>query len=84
VDEVGASWDGPGVMCHEGYRHWYVDNELVSAASLRGAFQMALGSVVEHMHPLWGKGEDDEVYALGKSFAEADGELYRARLEANR
>lgn len=50
VDEVGASWDGPGVVCHEGYTHWYVDDEIVMAAQLRGTFQSALGSHVEHIH----------------------------------
>ena len=32
--------------------------------SIRGTFQMALGSIVEHLHPLWGKGEDDEERTL--------------------
>ena len=67
IAEHGASWDGPGVVCHEGYRHWYVDNEIVEAAKQRHAFAPALASVVEHMHPIWRKGEDDEVYELGQS-----------------
>lgn len=83
VDEVGASWDGPGVVCHEGYRHWFVDNELVAAASLRRVFQPALGSVVEHLHPLWGKGEDDEVYNLGRIAAVQDEALWQERLAAH-
>lgn len=82
VDEVGASWDGPGVVAHEGYRHWYVDDEIVTAAKQRGVWQMALGSVVEHLHPAWSKGADDEVYALGQASAAEDGELYRSRLAA--
>lgn len=80
VDEVGASWDGPGVVAHEGYRHWFVDDELVTAAKQRGVWQMALGSVVEHLHPFWGKGESDEVYELGNAASEQDGKLFRARL----
>lgn len=80
VDEVGASWDGPGVVAHPGYRHWYVDDEIVTAAKQRGVWQMALGSVVEHNHPVWGKAEDDEVYRLGQSFAEQDGKLFRSRM----
>jgi hypothetical protein len=83
VDEVGASWDGPGVVAHEGYRHWYVDDEVVTAAKQRGVWQMALGSVVEHLHPAWGKGADDEVYALGQESAEADRALFVERLAAN-
>jgi hypothetical protein len=79
VAEVGATFDAqPGVVCGP-YRHWFVDDELVAAAKERGVWQMALGSVVEHMHPMWDKGTDDEVYALGRSHAEADKALFEAR-----
>lgn len=81
IDEHGASWDGPGVVCHEGYRHWFVDDEMVTAAKQRHAWQPALGSHVEHMHPIWGKGSPDEVYELGQSFAEQDRDTFAARLE---
>jgi len=84
VDEVGAGWDGPGVLCHEGYRHWFVDDELVVAAKQRGVWQMALGSVVEHLHPLWGKGVKDDVYDIGPDNMEADRLVFEARLAANR
>lgn len=83
VDEVGASWDGPGVVAHEGYSHWFVDNEIVTAARQRDAWAMALGSVVEHLHPLWGKGEPDEVYELGTKHAHADRALFEKRVAAN-
>lgn len=79
VDQQGASWDGPGSVCHEGYRHWFVDDEIVTTARQRGVWAMALGSIVEHMHPLFGKGDNDEVYELGRSSAKADGELFRQR-----
>lgn len=81
VDEHGASWDGPGVVCHEGYRHWFVDNEIVTAAKDRGAWVMALDSVVEHLHPLFGKGKNDDVYALGQSFSRQDGALFQQRAD---
>jgi hypothetical protein len=80
IDEVGASWDGPGVVCHEGYRHWFVDDEIVSAAKQRNEWGMALASVVEHLHPLWGKSEDDDTYRLGVRYQAADGKLFRKRL----
>lgn len=79
IDEVGASWDGPKVVCHEGYRHWYVDNEIVTAAKQRGVWAMALGSIVEHMHPAWGKGQTDEVYELGQAAAKDDRRLFVGR-----
>ncbi len=83
VDEHGASWDGPGVVCHEGYRHWYVDDEIVGAAKQRQAWAMALGSVVEHMHPQWGKAEPDDVYAQGQRSADKDGRLFKKRRGLN-
>lgn len=83
VEELGASWDGPGVVAHEGYRHWFVDDEIVIASKQRGVWAMALGSVVEHMHPLWRKGEMDETYRLGQESAKRDQRLFEARCEAN-
>lgn len=79
VDEVGASWDGPGVVCHEGYRHWYVDDEIVTVAKQRDVWAMSLGSIVEHLHPSWGKALIDEVYELGQASADADRRLFIGR-----
>lgn len=55
--------DDPTRLLHEGYHHEYVDDELVGTAKFRQAFEMALGSRVEHLHPNWGKGESDHLYA---------------------
>jgi hypothetical protein len=81
VEQVGASWDGPGVVCHEGYRHWYVDNEMVIAAKQRGAWIPCLASPVEHLHPYYGKAVKDDVYRIGEAAASADAALYKARYE---
>lgn len=83
IEEVGASWDGPGIVCHEGYHHWFCDDEIVTAARLRGVFQAALGSIVEHLHPITGRVETDEVYRRNDAHAEADRELFLARWKAN-
>lgn len=83
IDETGASWDGPKVVAHEGYRHWFLDNEIVTAARRRKTWAMALGSVVEHFHPAWGKGDNDEVYELGQSQAGADRKLFERRARKN-
>ncbi len=80
IDEQGASWDGPGTVAHEGYAHWFVDDELVTAARQRGAWVAAPHAKVEHLHPLWGLAEDDETYALGREHIEADKALFEARL----
>jgi hypothetical protein len=79
IDELGASWDGPGVVCHEGYRHNFVDDEIVAVAQQRHTFQAALASQVEHMHPIFGKGADDAVYRRGQKSFEVDGKLFAHR-----
>lgn len=54
--------DEPGRILHEGYVHEYVDDELVQTARHRGAWAFAADSVVEHLHPLWGKAPSDALY----------------------
>ncbi|MCU1494804.1 MAG: hypothetical protein JWO62_2568 [Acidimicrobiaceae bacterium] len=83
IDRLGASWDGPGVVCHEGYRHWYVDDEIVSVAKQRSTFTVALGSQVEHLHPIAGKAADDEIYRLGARHADDDRKLFERRARAH-
>lgn len=83
VNVEGASWDGPGIVCHEGYRHNYVDNEILRVAQSRGAWAMAWDAVIEHLHPCYGKGDDDRIYRLGQSFIEHDSELWRQRNRAH-
>jgi hypothetical protein len=83
IDEHGASWDGPGVVCHEGYGHMFVDDEIVAAARQRGVFAAALGSRVEHLHPAWQKADMDEVYQLGLSHWADDKTLFEKRSAAN-
>ncbi|HEY5988430.1 MAG TPA: hypothetical protein VIV12_18940 [Streptosporangiaceae bacterium] len=83
VDERGASWDGPGVVTHEGYAHWHVDDELVTVAKQRGVWTPALASRVEHLHPYFGKAEMDDTYRLGEQHAEEDKQLFLSRLAAH-
>lgn len=78
VAETGF-WDGPGVVCHEGYGHWFVDDELVMSAKQAGVWSMSLASRVEHLHPIFGKGENDAVYELGQSRQEQDAKIFEAR-----
>jgi hypothetical protein len=79
IAEQGASWDGPGIVCHEGYSHNFVDNEIVMAAKQRGTFAMALGSIVEHLHPAWGKAPPDETYLHGNREFKQDQQLFKQR-----
>lgn len=81
IRQVGVSWDGPGVVAHEGYYHWYVDDEIVTASKQRGVWTMALDSVVEHMHPFFNKGDMDDVYEAGIAYKDRDRVLFNERLE---
>lgn len=54
--------DESGKVLHEGYPHEFVDDELVATAKARGAWSFAFGSIVEHLHPSWGKAPTDRLY----------------------
>src|SRR5260370_25978424 len=83
VDEHGGSWDGPKVLAHEGYRHWFTDDEIVTAAKQRGTWAAAPYAKVEHLHPLFGLAPDDEIYTAGREHAAEDRKLFKVRLAAH-
>lgn len=60
-DVFGTVDERKKVLCEE-YFHEYVDDEFVETAKCRHAFDMAMDSVVEHVHPAWGKGKWDSSY----------------------
>jgi hypothetical protein len=78
IEAVGGS-DEPGVVLHEGYRHNYTDTELVESAKARGVFAPVLDSVVEHLHPCWGKASWDETYQKMLAGNDADAQLFAER-----
>ncbi len=80
VADQGASWDGPGIVCHEGYRHMFVDDEIVTVAKQRGVFASARDAVVEHLHPAAEKAEVDSTYRLGWSYADLDKSRFAERM----
>ncbi len=84
TDTVGASWDGPGVVCHEGYRTREAAGEIIMAARERGVWAMSLGSLVEHLHPRWGKAEPDGVHLMATKRERQDEELLGRRWQARR
>lgn len=79
VRDAGASWDGPGVVAHEGYRHYYVDAEWCALARWRGAWAAAPDAVIEHLHHLFRKAPVDRVYELATSYLAADRALFEER-----
>jgi hypothetical protein len=78
VDEHGTI-DEHRKILHEGYRHNFVDDELVATAKLRDAWAFAPHSIVEHQHPDWSKASRDEVYDLGQSGFTVDRRLFLNR-----
>jgi len=71
--------DENGKLLHEGYAHNFVDNELVETAKTRSAWAFASDSIVEHMHPSWGKAKRDATYNLGRGRFESDRRLFHRR-----
>jgi len=61
VEENGLI-DGADAVLYEGYEHEYVDDELVGTAKKRRAWCYDVNSVVEHLHPHWGKAPTDALY----------------------
>ena len=62
VEQFGTV-DEDDKILHEGYPHEFVDDEFVETAKLRDEFVFSNGSVVEHLHPMWGKADSDPLYA---------------------
>lgn len=80
IETRGGTMDmGPGVVMYPGYAHGYCDSEFVAVAKRRGVFKFAYDSVVEHLHPDWGKGEEDATYARGRALHEASLATYNER-----
>jgi hypothetical protein len=72
VDERGASWDGPRRVCHEGYRHNYVDREILAVAQARGVYAFAHQALVRHLHHGNGVSPVDSTYEVGTRHLQAD------------
>lgn len=78
-DHPGATADCAATVLWEGYRHWYVDDELVGVARHRNVYAHAHDAIVEHLHPYWGKGEEDRTYRLGEQRRREDRRRFARR-----
>jgi glycosyltransferase involved in cell wall biosynthesis len=78
MEEFGTI-DEPGKILHEGYVHEFVDDELVGTAKYRAMYVWAGDSLVEHLHPLWGKAKQDEMYRRSNFRMRASRSLYNQR-----
>jgi GT2 family glycosyltransferase len=83
IAELGCSFDGPGIVYHDGYDHQCVDNEAVFVAKQRGEFVHAADSFVEHLHPFAKKGKMDATYEKALARGRDDIRLFRDRQRAN-
>lgn len=63
ADTYGTIDERGKILC-ELYPHTFVDDEFVQTAISRNQFVHAPDSVVEHLHPHWGKGQSDSTYAI--------------------
>lgn len=80
IDLHGGAWRSPGLVFHEGYHHNYTDTELWFLAKHRGVAHYAEDCVIEHMHPDWGKADEDETYKRGaRTDFDKDAALFDAR-----
>lgn len=71
--------DEKSKVLHENYLHEYVDDEFVETAKCRDMFAMAMDSVVEHIHPAWGKAKWDKSYKEVESRLRPGYRLYHRR-----
>ena len=79
ADKRGTLDDDHQVV-HDGYRHWFVDDELVLTAKARRQWAFCREAVVEHLHPYWKKAAWDSTYALGETHQQEDQDLFRLRI----
>jgi glycosyltransferase involved in cell wall biosynthesis len=78
IDQYGTI-ETPGEVLYEGYWHEYVDNEFIETAKSRDAFAMAMDSVVEHMHPWFGKADTDKSYRDARRRWKPGQDLFESR-----
>lgn len=68
-----------GKLLTEKYDHNFCDDEFVQTAQARATFASAKDSIVEHLHPDWGKADHDAVYAKGRRHFQKDARLHQQR-----
>lgn len=84
IDEQGASWDGPGVVCHVGYDHICCDLEWSAVARDQQVFRFARRSIIEHLHWLNHRADKDATYRRGQEYNREDMRLWKERYKRYR
>lgn len=70
----------PGILS-EAYSHMFVDDELIATAKYRDVYFYAENAIVEHLHPLAGKGRSDATYEKGFSTYASDRAIFLRRMQ---
>jgi hypothetical protein len=79
-----AVFDAPGMAFHDGYLHNFADTEQFYTAQKHGVYGRALGSYVEHLHPIFGHARSiawDQTYATAMANYEVDQARYEERVQ---
>jgi glycosyltransferase involved in cell wall biosynthesis len=76
-----AVFDDPTAAFHPGYHHNFADTEQFLTAQYRGVFARALGSYVEHLHPIFANRNIgwDSTYQVAIDGLDHDRELFAFR-----
>jgi hypothetical protein len=81
IEEYGSGTvDDSGRVFSEKYDHQYVDSEFIQTARMRKQWAFSRNSVVEHLHPHWGKAKMDETYEKAIRATKRDQDLFLRRL----
>ena len=84
VEDRGASADGPGVLCHEGYDHNFTDVEICKLAQRRHEWAFADKARICHLHPGFKGEQKDETYKKGQRQFARDRQRFMKRTRAFR
>jgi glycosyltransferase involved in cell wall biosynthesis len=79
IENFGGTVDGTGVIFSEVYDHQFSDTEFIETAKRRHQFVFAADSIVEHLHPHWGKEERDSTYEKSERNYHNDRMLFMQR-----
>lgn len=79
INTWGGTADDSGLIFSEAYDHQWSDSEFIETARRRRQFAFARKSIVEHLHPHWGKGEMDDTYEKAHRETEQDVKLFMRR-----
>lgn len=79
LDTWGGTADDSGLIFSEAYDHQWSDSEFIETARRRHQFAFARKSIVEHLHPHWGKAEMDDTYEKAHRATHADLKLFMGR-----